>query len=698
MEAYRRFDFFSVQSDSSTPLPEHEGWLPPWVFKHEDLVQALASAQKLGQDALTNTINHIHFTEGVVRVLLRHPDYRESFLLNACPHPSIGKTVTCTWENKDFAGLDPEALEFKYLIVDDGRSMIMVPAILKEINRESFVIDLPEEGYALGQRQAKRYPCRDVEAELIQNGFHAGGELLDFSPVGFRIRVRPDPSCSFRWFNTEDAAVIHLRSKGKILFSGPCRMIRQRGQTAEKEIVFAPLNGEIKRFKKKHIRNVRQKLAPAPSLSFFHPFLSKRVQFEVEDISTSGFSVQEAADERVLLPGMIIPEATLGFAGFLKVKCSAQVIYNKPCEGGQIRCGLAILDMDIQAYSSLTHILTSAMDPHAYVSTEVDMDALWEFFFETGFLYPKKYRLIQPQRAHFKETYKKLYQDNTAIARHFTYQRNGRIFGHISMVRAYERAWMIHHHAAKAMETKRTGFMVLKQIMHYLNDMHRLPSACMDYTICYFRPENKFPDRVFGGFARELQNPRGCSLDLFAYLPYTRLSLGNKLPDGWTLNESSERDLWEFEHFYMSHSGGLLLDAMGMRQGEGKQESLQRIYQEMGLTRSCKTYSLRSNGKLHALLVVNHSDLGFNLSELLNGIKVLVANSKALPWTILSTAISQLAGDFQMERVPVLFYPVSYVEENEIPFEKHYQMWVLNVQHGNEYLEYMQRKFRISYK
>jgi hypothetical protein len=698
MEAYRRLELLSTQSDSIPPIAEPEPWLPPWVFKHEDLMRAVESAQKLSLDALTNTINHIHFTEGVVRVLLHHPDFRESLLLNAHPQPSIGTTVTCTWENNDFAGLDLGALEFKYLIVDDGRSLIMVPALLKEINRESLVLELPEEGYALGQRQARRYTCRDVQAELIQNGFHAEGELMDFSPVGFRIRVRPDPSCSFRWFNTEDAAVIHLRNQDKILFSGACRMVRQRGPSTEKEIVFAPLNGEIKRFKKKHIRNVRQKLAPAPSLSFFHPFLGKRVQFEVEDISTSGFSVQEEADERVLLPGMIIPEATLGFAGFLKVNCSAQVIYCKPCDGNEVRCGLAILDMDIQAYSNLTHILTSAMDPHAYVSTELDMDALWEFFFETGFLYPKKYRLIQPQRAQFKETYKKLYQDNPGIARHFTYQKNGRIFGHISMVRAYDRAWMIHHHAAKSMESKRTGFMVLKQIMHYLNDMHRLPSACMDYTICYFRPENKFPDRVFGGFAREHKNPRGCSLDLFAYLPYTRLSLGTKLPEGWTLSQSSERDLWEFEHFYMSQSGGLLLDAMGMRHTGVRQNSLQKTYAEMGLTRSWQIYSLKSNEKLCALLVVNHSDLGFNLSELLNGIKVLVANSKALPWSVLSTAISQLAGEFEMERIPVLFYPMSYVEENEIPFEKHYQMWVLNVQHGNEYLEYMQKRFRISYK
>jgi len=46
-------------------------------------------------------------------------------------------------------------------------------------------------------------------------------------------------------------------------------MIRQRGQLTEKEIVFAPLNGEIRRFKKKRIRNVRQKLARLQASPFF---------------------------------------------------------------------------------------------------------------------------------------------------------------------------------------------------------------------------------------------------------------------------------------------------------------------------------------------------------------------------------------------------------------------------------------------
>ena len=68
-----------------------------------------------------------------------------------------------------------------------------------------------------------------------------------------------------------------------------------------------------------------------------------------------------------------------------------------------------------------------------------------------------------------------------------------------------------------------------------------------------------------------------------------------------------------------------------------------------------------------------------------------------LPWSILSTAISLLVGAYRTEEIPVLFYPTDYVEERKIPHEKNYNLWVLNVQSGNEYLEYMQRRFRISY-
>jgi hypothetical protein len=671
--------------------------LAPSLFQHKGLMKAVETAPKLSRPDLTNLINHSHFTDGFVHVLMAHPQYKETIMLRAFPQPCMGTTVTCVWRDDACAGLSMQKLDFLYLVIDDGRSLIMVPGTVKETTQEHVVIDLPETSFALRERRARRYACREIEAELLQNGFHAKGRLVDFSPLGFRIRVTPEPFCSFRWLNSEETAMVELKGDGKLLFSGSCRFVRQAGRNGEREIVLSPLDHEIRRFKKKKCRNLRQRLNPPPRMVFTHPFLGRKGDLEIADISTSGFSVYEESDDPILLPGIIIPDVMINFAGFMKMNCSVQVIYSILTERGSYRCGLAILDMDIHAYSGLTHMLTNALDPHANVSSDVNMDALWEFFFETGFIYPKKYRIIQHQRAKFKETYKKLYQDNPEVARHFTYQKNGRIFGHISMVRAYDRAWMIHHHAAKTMKNRRTGFMVLKLIMHYLNDMHRLPSANMDYAMCYFRPDNKFPDRVFGGFTRELKEPHGCSLDLFAYLPYPHLSMGPRLPEGWELNPSSDLDLWEYERIYRDQSDGLLLEALGLVPPVTGQDSLEAAYNRIGLIRKCRLFSLRHEGELHAVLVANQSDLGFNLSELLNGIKVLAAKPEALPWNVLSVAIAQVTSDYQLERVPILFYPTRYVEGKDVPFEKYYQLWILNVQWGNEYLEYVQRRFHVTY-
>jgi len=240
--------------------------------------------------------------------------------------------------------------------------------------------------------------------------------------------------------------------------------------------------------------------------------------------------------------------------------------------------------------------------------------------------------------------------------------------------------------------------MVVKLIVHYLNDMHRLPSTKMDYTMLYFQPENKFPDRVFGGFARELNDPRGCSLDLFAYLPYTRLSLGSKLPEGWTLNPASDLDLWEYERIYKDQSDGLLLDALGLVPLKRGPQCIEEVYARLNLVRQRRVFALRYKEDLSAILISNRTDFGFNLSELLNGIKILVAKGETLPWSVLSTAVSQLAGDYQLERIPLLFYPKSYVEDKDIPCEKNYQLWILSVQRGNEYMEYIERRYHMSYK
>ena len=59
--------------------------------------------------------------------------------------------------------------------------------------------------------------------------------------------------------------------------------------------------------------------------------------------------------------------------------------------------------MDIVTYNRLSHIVMNIIDPNIHIADEVDADQLWKFLFESGFIYPKKYNLVQSHRQPMKE-------------------------------------------------------------------------------------------------------------------------------------------------------------------------------------------------------------------------------------------------------------------------------------------------------
>ena len=185
-------------------------------------------------------------------------------------------------------------------------------------------------------------------------------------------------------------------------------------------------------------------------------------------------------------------------------------------------------------------------------------------------------------------------------------------------------------------------------------------------------------------------------MDLFSYLPYTTLSLATNLPRGWSLEECSSLDLWELSRFYDRESGGLLLDMLQIEGQNSSRESFERLYANLGFTRSWKAYSLVYKGQLKAVLIVNRSDLGFNLSELLNCIKVLITNSEGLPWEILSAAINQLTSVYETEKVPILIYPSNYLDGQNAPrAAKEYFLWICDTRGMGKLMEYGQKRLRV---
>ncbi len=441
------------------------------------------------------------------------------------------------------------------------------------------------------------------------------------------------------------------------------------------------------------MRNPRQSITPSFVISFKHPFIPLNLELDVIDISNSGFSVREQSEEETLLPGIIISNVFIIFAGIVNMPCSVQVIYRQLEQDNNIvKIGIVITDMDLKAFSYLNHILGAHIDKNARISTEINIEKLWEFFFDAGFIYGAKYEHLHSYRQTFRETYRKLYLDNPNIARHFIYEKNGKIYGHIAMVHAYKPSWIIHHFTALSIGGRLPSFTVLKQIIQFTGSYSRLPSSGMDHVMTYYQPENKVIDKIFGGFTHQIKDAQKSSVDVFSYIFFKKYHPINKLPKDWLLTESKSIDFVKLKEFYKLSSGGLLTSALGL---DSSSASITKSFADAGFRRNYKSYCLYYKEEQIAFFIVNQSDLGLNLSDLLNGIKIIVFDKDKLPWHIFLDSVNNLSGFFTEENIPLLIFPSDYLRSQNISEEKQYALWILLSIYGDDYLKYMNKLIRL---
>ena len=648
---------------------------------------------------LINKLNYINFQDGTILINFKHVKYDQIISFKAKPLPCLGYELECAWAETDKLHKQLAFYQFKDILVPCDQKILLIKPDEISINEKGVSFILPETCYQVDFRKLRRYSCNGIKAQLIQNSALFYGVLIDFSTTSFRIEVTAKPPQTFQWIDPESKVNLIFSDEDEMLYSGECRIIKQTFGQKTREYVIEPLGHQIRRFKPKEFRSERQELLPSPNIIFKHPFTKKKTNLKVVDLSGSGFSVEEDKYNAVLFPGLIIPELEINFANSFNIKCKAQVVYRKIVEEEEnnnwAKCGLALLDMDMEDHGRLSGLLHQAKNRDSYISNIVDMDDLWNFFFESGFIYPKKYAFLQTYKEKIKETYKKLYTQNPQISRHFIYQDKGRILGHMAMVRFYENAWLIHQHAADRSDSRRAGIAVLDQIGRFINDSHRLSANQMNFVFCYFRPENKFPNRVFGGVTNNIKEKKGCSLDTFAYFHY-RNTLNNEfsLREPWSLIKTLPEDLLELKYFYEYSSGGLMLKVLELEQDSGNFDELSKEYQKLGLKRERYLLSLKKDGRLKAVIMVNISDIGLNLADLTSNIQVIVVDSDDLTKEIFHLMVSKLSTKFEQSEMPVLLYPVNYAESHSMPYEKLYNLWALNLQYLDHYFRYLNRLFR----
>ena len=666
---------------------------PQFAEDKEQLRKTVSKAR------LMNKLNFLNFQDGSIIVNFKHRKYEKTVSIFAKPQPCLGDSLECRWVKKNDYAQIRHAYEFANLMLPDGNNLILAEPKVTRTDPAGIGFVLPEKCYEVSARSKTRYECEGITVQFIQNSSLFSGVLIDFNASSLKVELKAIPPQTFEWINPDAPINLILSEAQETLYSGECRIIRRTSSNHKRYYVLKPLKHQIPRFRQKEHRSQRQELSPSPDIVFRHPFTKKMTFRKVIDISGAGFSVEEDKNNPVLLPGMIIPELELNFANSLKFKCRAQVVYqidhNETKKEKSLKCGLAILDMEIQQHARLIALLDQAIDANSYVCNPVDLDDLWDFFFETGFIYPDKYALIQKNKQKIKATYEELYNQNPHIARHFIYQEKGRIMGHMAMIRFYDNTWLIHHHAARKSALNKAGLVVLSRIGRLSNDSHRLYSLHMDYCMCYYRPENKFPSRVFGGAARAIKNASRCSVDSFAYFHFKQAEGATVgLSDNWQLTDTRPEDIFDLQNFYDDASGGLTLNALDLQQQKMDINDLAADYDNLGLNRQRFLFSLKKDGVLIAVIMVNKSDLGLNLSELTNCIKVFVLDSEELSEQTLNQMLGAISRKIQIDETPVLLYPAAFADQHSIGFEKTYDLWILDLRYIDDYFNYVNRLLR----
>jgi hypothetical protein len=652
-----------------------------------------SSHNTLGKTLLVNTLNFYHFKNRIIRVNFAHTLKGSGFFLDAQPQPCSGKYLVCLWSNPEnlpgfISNYIPENISFT-----ESNRLIQAKIHLRAISARGICIRLPDRAQILSQRKNLRHKCKDVSAQVIQNGLFFSGTLSDLSTSAFCILLEKKKNAPEIWLNENQALTLVLESNGSVVYSGQCTILEKITREKNHCLILKPVADNIQRFSPRAYRSRRIPFLPSPSVMFSHPLTGERINLKAEDISGAGLSVIDSENLSALIPGLIIDEMSICFASAFHLKCRVQVIYRKNIDTPEIKkftkCGIAFLDMAPNEHVKLLSLLHQIQNKNAYLCNEVNPDELWTFFFETGFIYPRKYAFIRQYKPSIRKTYEKLYSGRPEIARHFTWQKNSQIIAHVAMLRFYRNTWLIHHLASRTEKGLGTGARIIDQLGTFAYDTHRLASAHMTYVICYYRPSNRFPAHFFGGVAKKIGNPKACSTDRFAYC---HLRLGDRataLPEKWSMGPAENHDLQELEESYTRNSDGLMLKALDLVSplNPEQEDELNSLYHKAQLKKKRRIFALRHKGITKSIIMANISDPAVNLSDLTNCISVFVTD-ESTPFYLLKKALCRIKNLYENNRMPVLVYPLAYAGNAGIACDRIYEFWALDVACSDDFFRH----------
>ena len=395
--------------------------------------------EDISRKHLINILNYVNFKGGMVVVNLKSSLDGSRLSLRATPEPCIDHMARLVWLETPPGHIETAAYQLVDFFIDKGSRVVVVGGQVSDINRLGIMVVLPQRCYATSRRRMERFSSALVHSRLSRCESEATGLLQDFG--GGCLKAR---------FSAHDAGFLSKRN-GKVplkvaLVDGKATvyngegLIKRRianGEYVDLVIALTTFHGEKTSGGEELILG-RDLIATCR-----HPLSDRIIRLRVVKASYNSFVVNEHPEHVTLFQGLIIPEMRIDFGTGDCAKCTAQVV------GGEAGTWLmSVLDMPIHDQGKLFSFIEKETGMSSGVSAVIDPEDLIEFFFEAGFIYPSKYASLLHSQERLKNMLSHLYIETPSISQHFVRYDSGMIKAHISMVRFYERSWVIHHHTA----------------------------------------------------------------------------------------------------------------------------------------------------------------------------------------------------------------------------------------------------------
>jgi hypothetical protein len=230
-------------------------------------------------------------------------------------------------------------------------------------------------------------------------------------------------------------------------------------------------------------------------------------------------------------------------------------------------------------------------------------------------MYSEKQDILAPVLPQITDTLDKLNRRPTKLFKSLVSKKGDRLVGYVSGLRAYRSTWLSQHLAGAA--GAHTGPLLNVGLAEYFGQ-----DPDVEYCKVYFRPENRWPARVFGNFARKVSDPWLSDLRTYQYFNISTDLSGLGGSGAIRVVEAQPGDLTIVEQHFVTTERGLLIRSDDLTRANLELRPLNESYRELGLERRRHVLLALDRDTPVAFALAEISSPGLNLSELLSAFRI----------------------------------------------------------------------------